>query len=118
MKLQELAALLAASGLPVAYHHFRTPQIPPYLIYQVEGEDLWGADDRQLLRRRRVLVELYTRGKDPRSEERLEALLAPWELVKNETYLEEEKLFLTAYSWEMVSKREKEENRNGSDRAG
>ena len=45
MTIEQLAALLEATGLPVAYQAFRTRQDPPFLCYRFIYDVQLFADD-------------------------------------------------------------------------
>lgn len=95
----ELKTLLEQSGYPVAYHQFKTPPAPPYLIYLLTGTDNMGADNRVYHQDPSYQVELYTLVKDPAAEQEVETLLDSqdvyWE--KSETYIQSEKLYQVVY---------------------
>ena len=94
-----LFTLLKTINLPVAYHHFKTPPEPPYIVYLFSYSSNFGADDRVYKAADNYQVELYTKIKDPSSEKLLEGLFDAndiyWE--KTETYIESEGLYQVLY---------------------
>ena len=94
-----LKALLEQSGYPVAYHQFKTPLTPPYLVYLFTGTDNMGADNRVYHHEPSYQVELYTLAKNPAAEQAVEALLNSQDIYweKSETYIQSEKLYQVVY---------------------
>ncbi len=94
-----LKTLLKTTGLPVAYHHFVTPPIPPYIVYLFSYSSNFGADNKVYKENPNYQVELYTKKKDPASELLIESLFAEndiyWE--KTEAYIESESLYQVLY---------------------
>lgn len=99
MTVEELYLILKELNLPLSYHHFKTPQQPPYLIYLLEDTHNFGADDKVYHQIENLVVELYTPKKDIILEKNLEALLSAKELYyeKIEIYIESEKLYQVRY---------------------
>ena len=99
MNEEALKALLETTGLPVAYHHFKTPPEPPYIVYLLSYSSNFGADNKVHSQADNYQVELYTTIKDPASEKLIEDLFDEndiyWE--KTETYIESEGLFQVLY---------------------
>lgn len=84
---------------------FRKPQTPPFLVYRECGTDVRGADGYNLYRDTGVLVELYTRGKDPELEHRLEELFRDTELDKSaDINIDDTDLLKIEYSFSTVQK--------------
>lgn len=59
MSHTELEKLLAAVGLPVAYHHFDAPPTAPFLVYLDSGSDPFYADNRTYTEAAGYRIELY-----------------------------------------------------------
>ena len=94
-----LKTILDITGLPVAYHHFKTPPKPPYIVYLFAYSSNFGADNKVHKEIPNYQVELYTTIKDPASEKLVEDLFDAndiyWE--KTETYIESEGLYQVLY---------------------
>ena len=94
-----LFALLETAGLPVAYHHFTSPPIPPYIVYLFSYNSNFGADNKVYNAAKNGQVELYTTKKDLTSEALIESLFNAndiyWE--KTETYIDSEGLYQVLY---------------------
>lgn len=103
MTLEELKAVLDASGVPFAYHHWETQKEPPYGVYLYVYDEPFYADGALYYWTGRYQVELYTRKKDPAAEARVEMALARAGLSyeKSETYLEDERLYEMLYEIEV-----------------
>ena len=91
--------LLKSTGLPVAYHHFKTPPEPPYIVYLFSYSSNFGADNKVHGKVNNYQVELYTTIKDPASEKLIEDALngadVYWE--KTEMYIDSEGLYQVLY---------------------
>lgn len=99
MTLVELKQILEATGYPVAYSHFTTPPIPPYLCYLVAYSSNFIADNQVYQKIENVQIELYTTKKDLAAEVKLEQVLDDNEIPyqPTETWLETEQLFQRIY---------------------
>lgn len=103
MELAEISEKLKSLDIPVAYLQFTKPQKLPFAVYFETGGEITGADGYNLYRRKTIAVELYTAKKDIQLEYRLENLFRDTELEKSaDTYLKEEKMFMTAYTFEII----------------
>jgi hypothetical protein len=109
LSLEELAAILQSTGLPVAYSHFvesedsPLPQ-PPFIIYLVAYTSNFAADNTVYYEIRNIQIELYTDTKDIETEHLLEGVLNSNELVyqSTESYIESEQLFQKIYEVRLV----------------
>ena len=103
MTLEEFAARLESTGLPVAYLAFPEEDAPelPFLCYLSTGTDTLPADGGVYVQWDLVRVELYTAKKDPALEAKVETALAGFTWTKDSTWIKEEKCFLTAYEVEV-----------------
>ncbi|MCK0471394.1 hypothetical protein [Halalkalibacter sp. APA_J-10(15)] len=104
MTLQELNTLLEATGLPVAYSHFKATDNnpvpdPPFITYLVSGSDNLMADNKVYKKISNVEVELYTKKKNLEVEQKLEDLFdengIPYETY--ETWIESQRVFQKIY---------------------
>lgn len=103
MELKEIAEKLDTLGIPVAYLQFVKPQQLPFVVYFEAGGTVEGADGYNLFRRKTIVIELYTAKKDVALERRIESLFRDKELEKSvDTYLKDEKMFMTAYTFENI----------------
>lgn len=84
---------------------FRKPQTPPFLIYREYGTDVRGADGYNLYRDTGIMIELYTKEKDPELEHSLEELFRDMELDKSaDLYINDTDLLKIEYSFSTVQK--------------
>ena len=99
MNEEALKALLETTGLPVAYHHFKTPPEPPYIVYLFSYSSNFGADNKVHGKVNNYQVELYTTIKDPASEKLVEDLFDANDIFwdKTETYIDSEDLYQVLY---------------------
>lgn len=106
MTFQEVAALLASTGLPTAYDHFEVGNAadPPFICFYFEGSDDLAADNTNFQRIRPLTVELYTDNKDFALEERVEAALNGAGLVfsRSETYIDSERMYEVVYTTDII----------------
>lgn len=109
MTLEELAAILAGAGFPVAYYAFpldddeNPPPPPPFVVYLVTGTNNFSADGVVYYCVKTVQVELYTDSKDPAAEAAVEKALHDagiyWD--RSEEYIPAERLWETIYTIEV-----------------
>ena len=99
MTLEEFAAVLESTALPVAYRAWPEGEAPelPFLCYLSTGTDTLPADGGVYHQWDKVRVELYTERKDPAAEKRVEAALSGFTWTKDETYIESERCYLIVY---------------------
>lgn len=106
MTTQEVFTILNSVGIPCVYHHFsdKSGQQPPFICYFYPGDNDFKADNSNYSRINQLIVELYTDTKDFALEKTLETALAESELVwiKNETYIESERMYEVMYTMEVV----------------
>lgn len=97
--MQELYNLLKTLGMPITYHHFKTPPTPPYIVYLFSYSDNFGADDKVYNKGDNYQVELYSVKKDIASEKLIEDLFDNNNIFyeKTETYLDTEGLYEVLY---------------------
>lgn len=104
MNLVELVQLLKATGLPVAYSHFKATEIspapsPPFITYLEFDSSNFHADNKTYKQIRNINIELYTNKKDLESEKKIEDLLdandIPYET--SSAYIKEQDLFQKTY---------------------
>lgn len=99
--------MLTKIGLPVAYHHFSPPPPTPYIVYLVTEAIGRGSDEKNIIKEKTYLIELYSDKKDPKSQEAIEDILDDQGIGyrTSETYIASEKLYQAAYSIEFVTKK-------------
>lgn len=102
---EEIAAIVAETGLPFAYHHFSEGESPdpPFLLFLSPGESNFSADNVVYDSFKQIDIELYTDKKQPEQEEKIEAVLDAHEIfyTKLETWIESEKLYEVLYEMEV-----------------
>ena len=109
MTLTDFANIISGLGLPWAYYQFETeddgtPPTPPYIVYFYPASDDVYADGENYQTINRTMVELYTRTKDFETEASVEAAFKAAGLTwaKEATYIDSERLFMTAYDLEVI----------------
>ncbi|MDX8359825.1 hypothetical protein [Cytobacillus sp. IB215316] len=104
MTLVELKQILDATGLPIAYSHFKETQLPPYICYLASYSSNFMADNKVYKNIDNIQIELYTTKKDLVAEAIIEAALndnqVPWE--STETFIESEQLFQKIYEMRLI----------------
>lgn len=91
---------LQNTGLPCAYSHFRTDQVPPYIVYIGNGQDVMEADNTHYWRNNRYQVEYYFTTKNEQNEASIEdALLAAGYLYEKseDIFIEDQGVFVIYY---------------------
>lgn len=101
MTLEELKSILDKTGLKVAYRQWAMGQVPdlPYLLYYVDEEIGFKADNKVYTKNKAITIELYSNLKNEREEKKLETLLDDNKIIYEvyESYLDSEKMYLRAY---------------------
>ncbi len=104
MTRTEIAQLVSdiaeATGLPAAYHHFLTPQEPPYLIYLISRPDYY-ADNENYQKIAHVAIEFYYDDPDPDLADQIEALIPTAYTVSEPEYLDSETMYVTIFEMEV-----------------
>ncbi len=103
MTLAELKDLLATSNLPVAFDHFKTPQMLPYLVYIVTANDNFPADNGVYHSHPEIQLELYTELKEADTETAVESILnaVPFFYTKDEGYLTDDRMYMVTYQFSL-----------------
>lgn len=113
MTYQDVKELVKSVGLPYAYYQFPqgTGQSPPFSCYFFNSSDDFEADNRNYQPIRTLHLEIYTDQKDFDLEMQVEALLNERDLpyYKEETYIKDQRLYMTSYEMEVYITAPKEE---------
>ncbi len=104
MTLEELKNILDATGYPVAYSHFNSEVVPPFIAYLVDAEPNFKADNKVYKKLYDVRIELYTDKKDLVAEGKLESLLDENEIPydADEAFIESENMFMRIYEMRLI----------------
>ena len=103
--MDELLAILEATGIPFAYHHFaegESPE-PPFICYLLPEDDDFAADGINYYEIDVVQIELYTDKKDLELEHRVQQILTNHGIYyeRDEVWISEERLYEVIYYFEM-----------------
>lgn len=105
MTLPELKDKLKTLNLPIAYRCFAVGQVPelPYIVYYVDEDIGFYADDIVYYEGCAVTIEVYTGQKDLQLEKKVKELLNENELPYEsyESFLDSENMYLKAYEIEI-----------------
>lgn len=106
MTLKEFASLLGTTGYLVAFSQFpaEEPHEPPFICYITIGEEPFSADGVVYYAETKLQVELYTPNKDLAAETAVEGVLSPFFYVKDEGYIESEKMYMVTYQLAMETR--------------
>lgn len=105
----EIEERLRTTGLPIAYRMFREykgnpiPE-PPYIIWAVQNKSQRGSDSKNLLETKHILIELYSKKKEPLIEFELERLFSDVPLDIWEDYMNAQNLYVTSYEFDITEK--------------
>lgn len=105
MTLEELRTVLTGTGMPVAYLAFlaECPPEMPFLVYEENGSDNFGADNIVYASHMRVQVTLFTKLKDRATEKTVEDTLTAagiyWE--RTSSYDDSESCYMAVYDIEI-----------------
>lgn len=106
LTLAEIYEKLCTLNIPVAYLSFTQPQSLPFCVYYESGGDIYGADNKNLIERKNITIELYSEKKNPALERQIEDLFSDTELTKQaDIWIESEKMIETIYEFEVINKR-------------
>jgi len=103
--LSELAQKLKALGYPVAYSHFKSAQVPPFICYVAPDSDTFNADNKPLAEMENVDIELYAVNKDLAAEKKIKEMLKenelPWSY--DEIFIKDEGVFKCTFSITLIN---------------
>lgn len=106
LTLAEIYEKLCTLNISVAYLSFTQPQSLPFCVYYESGGDIYGADNKNLIERKNITIELYSEKKNLALERQIEDLFADTELTKQaDIWIESEKMIETIYEFEIINKR-------------
>ena len=99
----DIKANLETSGLPVAYKDFPEEEAPqlPYICYRFPYNNNFAADGQVYFAANHVQIELYTKHKDPETEEKVETALSSFFWEKTENYIDSERCYQIIYELEV-----------------
>lgn len=104
MMLADLKKILDQTGYPVAYSHFSSPPVVPYITYLVAFTSNVFADNQVYKKIDNAQIEIYTNKKDLAAEKKLEDVLdangIPYDTT--ETFIESEQLFQRIYEVRLI----------------
>ena len=103
MTLQKLDALLKTTGLPVTYRAWPEKKAPPlpFICYLAAYSNNFSADGSVYYKINHIQIELYTRLKDPNTEDKVEQALSSLFWEKTETYIDTENCYQILYEIEV-----------------
>lgn len=103
MTLAQVKTMLEATGLPVAYRAWPEGEAPPlpFLCYLVAYSNNFGADNQVYHKIHHMQVELYTKQKEPETEDKVEQALSSFYWDKTEEYLDTERCYQILYEIEV-----------------
>ena len=101
--LEEIAKLLESTGLPVAYGFFPEEEASdlPILVYQSVYSNNFSADNIVYQKFNHIQIDLYTRFKEPQTEDKVENALSSFFWEKAEEYDDTEKVYRITYEIEV-----------------
>lgn len=106
MTYQAIAEMIEGIGLPSVYYQFKAGEVPslPYVIFYYPSRTDFLADDLNFQKITKLVIELYAPDKDFGAETLVENMLEANNLVytKAETYLDDEKMYMTLYQTEVL----------------
>lgn len=106
MTRKEVAQMVDSIGLPYAYYQFDedTAQAPPFVVFFFSTSNDLYADQTNYQRIDSLSIEFYSSEVDFDTEEAIEAILndAGLTFYKEQSYIESERIWQTAYDMEIV----------------
>lgn len=98
--MSAIYSALQTIHLPCAYSHFKTKQMPPYIVYIGSGQNIFRADDTHYWSENTYQVEYYYTEKDESAEADIEDTLLDngFNFEKSEDiFLEDQNVFVIYY---------------------
>lgn len=106
MTRKEVAQMVDSIGLPYAYYQFDedTAQAPPFVVFFFSTSNDLYADQTNYQRIDSLSIEFYSSEVDFDTEETIEAILndAGLTFYKEQSFIESERIWQTAYDMEIV----------------
>lgn len=106
MTKTEVAQMIAEVGIPYAYYQFTndTAQPCPFICFYFADSDDMSADNKNYVKVRRLIVELYTDNKDFEMEDTVETVLNEHGLFysKSEVYIDTERMYEVIFESEVI----------------
>ena len=109
MTYEQVASMIASMGLPSAYNYFKKgdknrPSRPPFIAFLYPQNNDPAFDDHNYIQVEQLQIELYTDNKDFDHETAIEDVLNANDLPfdKDCTYLNDERLYMTTYTMEVL----------------
>lgn len=103
MTLEDVKSLLESTGLPVAYRAWPENEAPPlpFICYLVAYSNNFSADGIVYYLINHIQIELYTKLKDPITEDKVELALSSLYWEKTEEYIDTEQCYQITYEIEV-----------------
>lgn len=106
MTRKEVAQMVESIGLPYAYYQFDedTAQAPPFVVFFFSTSNDLYADQTNYQRIDSLSIEFYSSEVDFDTEETIETILndAGLTFYKEQSFIESERIWQTAYDMEIV----------------
>lgn len=105
MTFKEVETMVASTGLPHAYHHFKGTGVhPPFICFFYGSSNDLIADNTNYQKIETLYVELYSNSKDFGLEATVEGVLSSNGLVwsREETWIPDELLYEVIYTMDVV----------------
>lgn len=101
--LKDIEALLENTGLPVAYRSFPENIVPPlpYICYLNPYDNNFSADGQVYMEIKHLQIELYTKMKEPNTEERVKKAISNFFWERTENYLDSEECYQIIFELEV-----------------
>lgn len=103
MELKEIEEILETTGLPVTYYAWPEKAAPPlpYICYLATYSNNFSADGFVYIPINHIQIELYTKLKEPATEDKVEQALSSLFWEKTETYIDTERCYQILYEIEV-----------------
>lgn len=106
MTYTEVASMIGSIGLDYAYYQFpeASGQAPPFVLFYYPEDNDFVADGCNYVKKRRLIIELYTDNKDFTTEAAVEAVLTANGFVysRSETYIDSERMYEVIFQTEVI----------------
>ena len=102
MQLKEIKEILELTGLPVSFNNWPKDKAPamPYIVFSTEETNPFYADGLVYFLLENIIVYLYTKNKDEKTEQKVDNALLRFPFTKTGACLTEENCWVTTYNFE------------------
>lgn len=104
MTCESILKTIRTLKIPAAYSHFNKAPSVPFIVYSIPESSRYGADNKNMLMKSTVRIELYTDHKDIQLENKVADLFSEYEIDTYETWIPDQQLYQVVFEFETITK--------------